>query len=272
MNRAMGLATELRSLGFACSVDHDVVTIDDAPAHTEARVHVGLEVDGYLCSFVARPEHVTAWRLPGGRGLAKQWAHWTAFVRACVGAVWPVLEPLEIPEAKRLEPVPLEIRYEHEYPLWLPVDDALVHAYQGAMRERRVVVVQEWRAWGSSDDSGYDAPRVTWHAWAREVAADLGAAVGWAGIEGQTIEAGHPAAPHVQRILVEATRRVETPTGIVALDMRGLTLAAVETLVRALVEDGQARHARGEPARGTIVLCDRVAAVYLWRSVRLTFD
>jgi len=244
------------------------VTLDDAPEYTEARVLVGSDVDGYLCSFVALPEHKH-----GVRGSVRAWAEWTAVVREHVADAWPGLELLEVPEAKPLEPVPpLEIRYEHDHELWLPVDDGIVHAYQGATREHRIVVVQEWRAWGSTTSGEYDAPRVTWHRWARSVAADLDVAVGWASIEGQTIDAGHNAAEHVQRVLVEAARRVEAPAGIEALDLRGLTFGTVETLVRALVDAARGRYSRDESARGAIVLCDRPVAVYLWRSVPLTFD
>jgi hypothetical protein len=279
VNRASALADALRENGCVCEVDHDVVTLA-APRHTEARVFVGADVDGYLCSFVASPGHER-----GVRGSIRAWAEWTASVRRHVAEAWPTLEPLEIPEAKPVEPAPLEIpeakpvepapleiRYEHEYPLWSPVDDALVHAYQGATRERRFVVVREWRAWGSGEDGGYDAPRVTWHAWAAETAVELGAAKGWESIAGASIDAGHPAAKHVQRVLVEAAKRAEPPRGVVALDVRGLPLDVVEAFVRVLVEAASGRLAQDDQTRGAILLCDSRTAVYLWRSVPLDFS
>jgi hypothetical protein len=271
MNRAEAMLAALERAGFRGSVDHDLVRLE--PPAGLACVALGADADGYLVSVtLSGPafEH-RATDTQAHRRARKALYAWSMELRNACALAWPGIERYPMPDPGPIAPV-VPPPYEHDYPLWSPVDDALVHAYQGATREHRIVVVQEWRAWGSGDGGEYDAPRVTWHEWARDVAADLGAAVGWAGIEGQTIDAMHPAAAHVSRILGEATRRAETPAGIVAFDMRGLTLGTVETFVRALVEDGQARHARGEPARGAIILCDRPTAVYLWRSVPLTFD
>lgn len=272
LDRAHALAEVLRAAGHVCEVDHDVVILVDAPKYTEARVHVGADVDGYVCSFAASREHERMCEAPGRSRefSAKAWANWTLDVRERVAAAWSELETLELPAARPTEPAPAcEPRYDHEYALWLPVDAALEHAYAAASRECRFAVVQEWRAWGKYGGEGYDAPRVTWHEWAHEVAADLGVAQGWASVAGQTIDAGHPAAPHVQRVLVAAASHLEAPAGIVALDVRGLTLATVEALVRALVDAARGRFLRDGWARGGIILCDYRTATYLGRCVPL---
>jgi hypothetical protein len=271
MNRAEAMLAALERAGFRGSVDHDLVRLE--PPAGLACVALGADADGYLVSVtLSGPafEH-RATDTQAHRRARKALYAWSMELRNACALAWPGIERYPMPDPGPIAPV-VPPPYEHDYPLWSPVDDALVHAYQGATREHRIVVVQEWRAWGSGDGGEYSCAKVC-----RDVAGPLipghaGRVVGWAGIEGQTIDAMHPAAAHVQRILSEATRRVETPAGIVALDMRGLTLGTVETFVRALVEDGQARHARGEPARGAIILCDRPTAVYLWRSVPLTFD
>lgn len=258
MNRAEALAEALRASGYVCAVDHDVVQLV-APEHTAACVRVGASVDGYLCSFAVLPTHA-------GKD-ARAWATWTATVREVVFAAWPSVATLEIPAAAPQPPEPpeppRETVYDHEWPLFAPVDHGLAHAYQAASREGRFVVVREWQTW-----DGPEGPRVTWHAWAQAVAAELGAARGWASVEGQEIAASHPAAEHVRRVLCEAARRVEAPGGIVALDMRGLTLATVEAVVRELVAAARSRCCDGW-TRGGIVLCDAQTALYLNRSVAL---
>ena len=126
MNRASALADALRENGYACEVDHDVVTLA-APEHTEARVFVGVDVDGYLCSFAATQDHERMCDAPGQTRVfsARRWTKWASNVRALVAEVWPALESLEIPAAKIVEPVAREPVYEHAYPLHAPVEGAL---------------------------------------------------------------------------------------------------------------------------------------------------
>jgi hypothetical protein len=212
MNRAEAMLAALERAGFRGSVDHDLVRLE--PPAGLACVALGADADGYLVSVtLSGPafEH-RATDTQAHRRARKALYAWSMELRNACALAWPGIERYPMPDPGPIAPV-VPPPYEHDYPLWSPVDDALVHAYQGATREHRIVVVQEWRAWGSGDGGEYDAPRVTWHEWARDVAADLGAAVGWAGIEGQTIDAMHPAAAHVSRILGEATRRAETPAG-----------------------------------------------------------
>ena len=283
MNRAQALAASLTAAGYSCTVAHDVVQIVDAPEYTEACVRVGSDVDGYLCSFAATREHERMCsaheRMCSAPGRprtfsAEAWADWTLAVRERVAAVWPDVEPSALPSAKPLEPpVPARVVYEHDYPRHVRMDGRLEDAYQAAARECRFAVVREWRAWGRSEGDEYDAPRVTWWAWAREVAADLGADKGWATLEAAPVVADdHPAAPHVRRVLVEAAKRLDTPAGIVALDLRGIGVRTVEAVAIELVAVAQARLERDGWVRCGILICDAHAALYLARCVRLHAD
>jgi hypothetical protein len=266
MNRAVALAELLRACDFVCEVEHDAVVLV-APKHTEARVFVGANVDDYLCSFTATSEHTTALLQHGNSKLARQWANWTASVREHVLQAWSSVEHLPTPPKWSPPPVLRGPVYEHTYPLFVPIEDGFVHAWQVASRERRFVVLQQWQ-----DLDGNAGPALTWHAWGYDTAALLGASAGWNALDSLQMPATHPAAGHVRRILCEAAKTVEPPSGIVALDLRGLTLQTCEAIVQTLIEAARERQARGEWTRGAIVLCESITTLYLNRSVSLYIE
>lgn len=253
-DRAQALADALRSRRFGARADHDVVRLADAPEHTEASVRVGADVDGYRCCFVALPEHDEP----------NAWAKWTLTVREAVAEVWLDVERFDVPAPRPgLPSVPPSPVFAHAYPLGPLVDDRLVHAYQAATRERTFALVREWLL---RDDS--PAPSLTWHRWAASTAEALGVARGWAGLPAE-VDDMHPAAQHVHRVFAEAAKREPLPGGIVALDLRGLSTALAETLLRALVAAARERAERGEPTRGAVVLCESATALCLARTVPL---
>jgi len=165
----------------------------------------------------------------------------------------------------------------HDYPLTVAMDGRLAYPVHAAVREQRFPVVHDWRAWGAKGDihteySGateYDAPREHWHSWAAGVAADMGAAVGWAKVAHGAVTDGHPASGHVKRVLCEAASRLEPPAGVVALDLRGLGRHLAAAVVEALVAAADARLARDGWVRCCVLICDPLTALYLDRCVRL---
>lgn len=145
-----------------------------------------------------------------------------------------------------------------EYPIIVPVDPAFAldvdEANRGAFR-----VVREW-GWETP------GPSITWHEWAAPVAERVGAARGWSLVAGQTIDDRHRHYARVREILLHASVStiVSLPTGIVALDLRGLHAVLAWQTFRLLLTEARRRAAAGEHTRGAIFVVEAHAAALIF--------
>ena len=112
----------------------------------------------------------------------------------------------------------------------------------------------------------YAGATVHWHTWGSASAFTLGVAREWTGLEGLDVGREHPAALHVQRVLLVACEGEALPSGIVALDLRGLPASCVHAVTTALVARVRSSAA---PRKGVIVLGSCEAVTWIGRTIDL---